>query len=69
MRPYAATTGGGVAIDTAFRARTESGEVIDGLYAAGSAAGGVHLYGHGHHHAWIFTSGRLAGQAAVAAQS
>ena len=65
MRPYAATTGGGIAIDTDCRALTEAGDVIEGLYAAGSAAGGVHLYGHGHHHAWIFTSGRLAGRAAA----
>ena len=40
--------------------------VIPGLYAAGSSGqGGVLLEGHGHHLAWAFTSGRIAGRNAA----
>ena len=57
---------GGLKIDTAFRVLNKQGQAIKGLYAAGSAGqGGVLLEGHGHHLAWAFTSGRLAGEKAV----
>ena len=57
---------GGLKIDTAFRVLDKQGQAIKGLYAAGSAGqGGVLLEGHGHHLAWAFTSGRLAGEKAV----
>ncbi len=53
---------GGLRIDTGFRVLHRSGGPIPGLFAAGSAGqGGVLLEGHGHHLAWAFTSGRLAG--------
>lgn len=53
---------GGLRIDTAFRVLDRAGSPIPGLFAAGSAGqGGVLLEGHGHHLAWAFTSGRLAG--------
>ena len=46
---------------------TTAGEPIPGLYAAGSCGqGGVLLAGHGHHLAWAFTSGRIAGVSAAA---
>jgi fumarate reductase flavoprotein subunit len=62
---------GGLRIDAAFRVLHRSGQPIPGLFAAGSAGqGGVLLEGHGHHLAWAFTSGRLAGlQAAGMAQA
>ena len=60
---------GGLKIDKDFRVLNQQNEPIEGLYAAGSAGqGGVLLEGHGHHLAWAFTSGRLAGRkAAIAA--
>ena len=57
---------GGLKIDAHFRVLDRQGHPIKGLYAAGSAGqGGVLLEGHGHHLAWAFTSGRLAGEQAV----
>jgi len=57
---------GGLKIDTSFRVLHRDGHPIAGLYAAGSAGqGGVLLEGHGHHLAWAFTSGRLAGRNAA----
>jgi succinate dehydrogenase/fumarate reductase flavoprotein subunit len=42
------------------------GSTIQGLYAAGSVGqGGLLLEGHGHHIAWAFVSGRLAGRNAA----
>jgi fumarate reductase flavoprotein subunit len=59
---------GGLAIDTGFRVTDAARKPIPGLYAAGSAGqGGVLLEGHGHHLAWAFTSGRLAGRNAALA--
>jgi succinate dehydrogenase/fumarate reductase flavoprotein subunit len=60
---------GGLRIDRNFRVLDSEGLPIPGLYAAGSAGqGGVLLEGHGHHLAWAFTSGRLAGRNAALAQ-
>lgn len=57
---------GGLKIDLEFRVSGQDGNPIPGLYAAGSAGqGGVLLDGHGHHLAWAFTSGRLAGRNAA----
>ena len=57
---------GGLKIDMQFRVLNQEGQPIQGLYAAGSAGqGGVLLEGHGHHLAWAFTSGRLAGHYAA----
>jgi fumarate reductase flavoprotein subunit len=65
LRPYSVITDGGVAIDEQLRV-LNGHEPIDGLYAAGVMAGDNHLFGHGHHQAWSFTSGRLAGQEVAA---
>ncbi len=59
-------TDGGVDVDTDLRVLDEDGTPIDGLYAAGAVAGGLLLAGHGHHHSWVFTSGRLAGRNVLA---
>lgn len=57
---------GGLKVDMTFRVLDQKGQPIKGLYAAGSAGqGGVLLEGHGHHLAWAFTSGRLAGHQAA----
>jgi fumarate reductase flavoprotein subunit len=64
MRPYSVITDGGIAIDAGTRV-LDDGEPIDGLYAAGVIAGDNHLFGHGHHQAWTFTSGRIAGETVV----
>ena len=59
---------GGLKIDRSFRVLEASGRPIPGLWAAGSAGqGGLLLEGHGHHLAWAFTSGRLAGRSAALA--
>jgi fumarate reductase flavoprotein subunit len=65
IRPYSTITEGGVKVDTAMRVIGDDEEPITGLYAAGTLAGELHLVGHGHHHSWIFTSGRIAGQQAA----
>lgn len=57
---------GGLRIDEGMRVLRPSGDPIAGLCAAGSAGqGGLILEGHGHHLAWAFTSGRLAGRTAA----
>ena len=62
-----AFTDGGLAIDGEFRVLDGDDKPIPGLYAAGSVGqGGVLLDGHGHHIAWAFTSGRIAGRRAGA---
>lgn len=54
---------GGLRVNEKLQVLNTSGEPIRGLYAAGSAGqGGLLLEGHGHHLAWAFTSGRLAGR-------
>ncbi|WP_417767436.1 FAD-dependent oxidoreductase [Stappia sp.] len=60
---------GGVRIDENFRVLDRAREPIPGLFAAGSAGqGGAILEGHGHHLAWAFVSGLLAGRAAASAE-
>lgn len=66
MHTNAVLTDGGVDVDTDLRVLDEDGTPIDGLYAAGAVAGGLLLAGHGHHHAWLFTSGRLVGRSVLA---
>lgn len=65
VRPHSVITDGGVAIDADMSVQTESDESVSRLYAAGVMAGDVYLFGHGHHHNWVFTSGRLAGRNAA----
>lgn len=57
---------GGLRVDRRLRVLDQERRPIPGLYAAGSCGqGGVILEGHGHHLAWAFTSGRLAGRHAA----
>src|SRR5690606_21168602 len=57
---------GGLRVDRQHRVLDAGGEVIPGLYAAGSTGqGGLLLKGHGHHLAWAFVSGRRAGRHAA----
>jgi fumarate reductase flavoprotein subunit len=59
-------TEGGVCVDDQMRVLREDGRVIEGLYGAGGMAqSGMLLKGHGHHIAWVMTSGRLAGRVAA----
>lgn len=56
-------TDGGLAVTPRMEVVDERGDIIPGLYAAGSTGqGGVLLEGHGMHLCWAFTSGRLAGR-------
>lgn len=58
---------GGLKVDHDLRVLNRDGQPIPGLYAAGSTGqGGLLLEGHGHHLAWAFTSGRIAGKHAAA---
>lgn len=57
---------GGLAVDLNLRVLDQAGAPIAGLYAAGSTGqGGVILEGHGHHLAWAFATGRIAGRHAA----
>jgi succinate dehydrogenase/fumarate reductase flavoprotein subunit len=66
LKSYVIFTDGGLAVNERLEVLDEQDHVIPGLFAAGSAGqGGVLLEGHGHHLAWAFTSGRIAGQHAA----
>jgi len=57
---------GGLKVDDELRVVGDRDKPIAGLYAAGSTGqGGLLLKGHGHHLAWAFTSGRIAGRNAA----
>lgn len=59
-------TDGGVRVTGRLEVVNRDGEVIPGLFAAGSTGqGGLLLEGHGHHLGWAFTSGRIAGRHAA----
>lgn len=60
--PYVVVTDGGASVNKQFEVLDENHAPVEGLFAAGSVAGGPLLVGHGHHHSWIFTSGRIAGR-------
>ena len=67
VRSYVTITEGGLRINANFQVLDADAKVIPGLYAAGSnGQGGLLLEGHGHHIAWAFVSGRLAGQRVAA---
>ena len=67
LRSWIAFADGGLRVSPGMEVLSSAGEPIPGLYAAGSCGqGGVLLEGHGHHLAWAFTSGRIAGQSAAA---
>lgn len=65
VRPYALITDGGVRVNTRLEALDGNGSPVRGLYAVGDTAGGPLRLGHGHHHLWLFTSGRIAGREAA----
>ena len=69
-KPAVHHTMGGLKIDTKTHVIHESGNVIQGLYAAGEVAGGLHAGNRlgGNSLTDIFTFGRIAGQTAVAEQ-
>jgi succinate dehydrogenase/fumarate reductase flavoprotein subunit len=68
LGPIAAVTvlaDAGLAVSPRLEVVDADGRAIPGLYAAGSAGqGGMLLKGHGHHLAWAFVSGRIAGRSA-----
>ncbi|MGM0125966.1 fumarate reductase flavoprotein subunit [Enterococcus sp. AZ194] len=66
-KPAVHHTMGGLKIDTKTHVLNEAGQVIDGLYAAGEVAGGIHAGNRlgGNSLTDIFTFGRIAGQTAV----
>ena len=68
VKSWIVTTEGGVRINKDCAALDHGGEVIPGLYAAGSnGMGGLVLWSHGLHIGWAITSGRIAGRNAAAA--
>jgi len=68
VKSWLVTTEGGARVNTRMEALDARGQVIPGLYAAGSnGMGGIVIWGHGLHLAWAFTSGRLAGRNAAGA--
>jgi fumarate reductase flavoprotein subunit len=57
---------GGLKVNAGLQVLDRDGQAIEGLFAAGSSGqGGLILEGHGHHLAWAFTSGRIAGRNAA----
>lgn len=59
---------GGLAVTPRLEVVDRAGAAIPGLFAAGSTGqGGLLLKGHGHHLAWAFVSGRIAGRSATEA--
>ena len=65
--PMLTTTEGSASVDAQCRVLNQEGEPIAGLYGAGCIGqGGLLLRGHGLHLAWTFTSGRIAGEQALA---
>jgi fumarate reductase flavoprotein subunit len=66
VRSYMVLTEGGLAVSSQHEVLGANDDPIKGLYAAGSAGqGGLLLFGHGHHLAWAFVSGRRAGRHAA----
>jgi len=67
-KAYVVFTNGGLRISERMEVLTPALQPIPGLYAVGSnGQGGQLLEGHGHHLAWAFVSGRLAGRNAALA--
>jgi len=66
LKGYVPFTDGGLRITERFEVVRADATTIRGLYAAGAVGqGGLLLEGHGHHIAWAFVSGRLAGRNAA----
>jgi fumarate reductase flavoprotein subunit len=70
VKAYFTTTEGGAMVDRQMRVLDREGGVIPGLYAVGqNGLSGMILWSHGLHIAWAMTSGRLAGEAVMRADS
>ncbi len=70
VKSWIILTDGGLTVNTSHQVTRADGSVVPGLYAVGSTGqGGLLLEGHGHHLAWAFTSGRLAGRHAASANA
>jgi fumarate reductase flavoprotein subunit len=68
VKPVIIFSAGGLSVDREMRVLDEQGRAIPGLYAAGAnAEAGVFLGGHGHHLAWAFGTGMIAGRNAATA--
>lgn len=66
LRSYISMTDGGLAVTSDHEVIDAEGNVIEGLFAAGSVGqGGLLLEGHGHHLGWAFISGRRVGERAT----
>jgi succinate dehydrogenase/fumarate reductase flavoprotein subunit len=66
LKSYCVFADGGLAVNEQLEVLGSDGQPIAGLYAAGSVGqGGLLLEGHGHHLAWAFVSGRIAGRSAA----
>ena len=66
IRAFTVLADGGLKVSTRLEVLNDDGHPIPGLFAAGSTGqGGLLLRGHGHHLAWAFSSGRLAGRYAA----
>lgn len=69
VRSWILFTDGGLAVSDRLEILGKDDKPIGGFYGAGSAGqGGLILEGHGHHLAWAFTSGRIAGANAASCQ-
>jgi succinate dehydrogenase/fumarate reductase flavoprotein subunit len=65
-KAYVIFTNGGLKVTQRLEVVDGKGNVVPGLFAAGSnGQGGMLLEGHGHHLGWAFVSGRLAGRNAA----
>jgi fumarate reductase flavoprotein subunit len=66
IKPVNVFSGGGLAVDREMRVLDSERRPIPGLYACGAnAEAGVYLDGHGHHLAWAFGTGQIAGRNAA----
>lgn len=66
MQSYITLADGGLAVDTTLRVTTPAGDIVPGLFAAGSTGqGGLQLLNHGLHIGWAMVSGRIAGRHAA----
>jgi succinate dehydrogenase/fumarate reductase flavoprotein subunit len=66
VKSYVPFTEGGLRVTERLEVVRNDGAPIRGLYAAGAVGqGGLLLEGHGHHLAWAFVSGRIAGRNAA----
>lgn len=66
VKSYCVFADGGLDVDESMAVIGPNAEVVPGLFAAGSVGqGGLLLEGHGHHLAWAFVSGRIAGRNAA----